>query len=158
MDMTIRTMTPRDYEAVDERMRRLHRMHVDARPDQYEEVEHVYPRDDFEGIVACDQCIALAAEEGGKIVGICLAAIRKARSAQGDHGNRTAYIEALYVDESARGRGAGRALYEETRRRAKELGASRLELMVWEFNQSAVTFYEAVGMKTQRLILESEIL
>ncbi len=155
--MKIRTMTPLDYEAMDEKMRILHRMHVAARPDQYAETEHVYSRDDFEAIVACEQCIALAAEEEGGMVGICLAAVKEPKALHGNFGNTVAYIEALYVDETARRRGVATALYEETARRAKALGASGLELMVWEFNQPALAFYEALGMKTQRLVLESRL-
>lgn len=156
-NMKIRAMTPQDYEAVDEKMSCLHRMHVDARPDQYAQTEHVYSREDFEAIVACGQCIALAAEEEGKLIGICLAAIREPKAFRGNSESKAAYIEALYVDETARRCGVARALYEETERRAKEQGAARIELMVWEFNRSALAFYEAVGMKTQRLVLEQAI-
>ena len=152
-NIKIRAMTPLDYDAVDERMRCLHRMHVDARPDQYAQTEHVYSRDDFEAIVTCGQCIALAAEEEGKVVGICLAAIREPKTFHGNSERKVAYIEALYVDETARRRGVATVLYEETGRRAKEQGASGMELMVWEFNRSALAFYEAIGMKTQRLVL-----
>ncbi len=158
MNMEIRVLTPRDYEAVDEKMRRLHRLHIAARPDHYAETEHVYARGDFEEIVACEQCIALAAEEEGKMIGICLAAVREPKALHGNSEKPVAYLEALYVDEEARRRGAATALYEEAGRRAQAQGASRLELMVWEFNRSALAFYEAVGMKTQRRILESELL
>lgn len=154
-NIKIRTMTSQDYDAVDERMRCLHRMHVDARPDQYAETEHVYSRDDLEAIVACGQCIALAAEKEGALIGFCLAALREPKALHGNSGNMVAYIEALYVDQTARRRGVATALYEETERRAKAMGASGMELMVWEFNRSALAFYEAIGMKTQRLVLES---
>ncbi len=150
-------MTPQDYEAADERLRCLHSQHVAARPDQYEKVEHVYSHDDFEAILACDPCIALAAEEDGAVVGICFAAVREPDAQRAGREDKVAYLEALFVDETARRRGVGTALYEETLRRAKEQGASRLELMVWEFNQSARAFYETVGMRTQRLILEQPI-
>lgn len=152
--MKIREMMPQDYDAADERMRRLHSLHVAGRPDLYTETEHPYSREEFEAIIACGQCIALAAEEDGKIVGICFAAIHE-RDAL--HVVATAYLESLYVDEAARRKGVAAALLRETEHRAKKHGAQRLELMVWDFNRQARAFYEVSGMSVQRYILEKEL-
>jgi len=38
--------------------------------------------------------------------------------------------------------------------KAKELGATRIDLMVWEFNESAQELYRSLGMTPQRYILE----
>lgn len=40
---------------------------------------------------------------------------------------------------------------------AKARGAKRLDLMLWAFNESAAGFYEEMGMKTQRYILEKAL-
>ena len=37
---------------------------------------------------------------------------------------------------------------------AKEKGYDRIELNMWEFNESALRFYESVGFKTYRRYLE----
>lgn len=37
------------------------------------------------------------------------------------------------------------------------LGAKRLDLMVWDFNKSAIDFYKSLGMAEQRYILEKEL-
>lgn len=37
---------------------------------------------------------------------------------------------------------------------AREKGFKKLELNMWEFNQGALDFYEAVGFKTYRRYME----
>jgi GNAT superfamily N-acetyltransferase len=55
------------------------------------------------------------------------------------------YLEDLFVIESARGRGIGRALLGEVARIAHERGAGRLEWAVLDWNAKAIAFYESAG-------------
>lgn len=70
---------------------------------------------------------------------------------------RTAYLEDLCVSEPFRRRGIGRMLFETASARAKERGAQRMDLKVWEFNEPARKFYASLGMSTQCRILEKEL-
>lgn len=55
------------------------------------------------------------------------------------------YLEDLFVLESHRGRGAGRALLAEVKRIAQTRGAGRLEWSVLDWNASAIAFYRRLG-------------
>jgi GNAT superfamily N-acetyltransferase len=55
------------------------------------------------------------------------------------------YLEDLFVVESARGLGVGRALLREVARVARERGAGRLEWSVLDWNTKAIDFYRASG-------------
>jgi len=55
------------------------------------------------------------------------------------------YLEDLFVTESARGRGVGRALLREVARIASDGGAGRLEWAVLDWNAKAIAFYERSG-------------
>jgi GNAT superfamily N-acetyltransferase len=55
------------------------------------------------------------------------------------------YIEDLFVDESYRGRGFGRALLVYVARLAKERGCGRLEWSVLDWNEPAIGFYKKLG-------------
>lgn len=55
------------------------------------------------------------------------------------------YLEDLFVRESERGQGIGRALLAEVRRIAEARGAGRLEWSVLDWNENAIRFYEQVG-------------
>jgi ribosomal protein S18 acetylase RimI-like enzyme len=59
------------------------------------------------------------------------------------------WLEDLYVDDSARGTGLGRALVEAAFDRARERGCRRIELDVNESNTDAIAFYEALGFTTE---------
>lgn len=57
------------------------------------------------------------------------------------------HLEDLFVLESFRGRGYGRALLEQMQQIARERGAGRLEWNVLDWNQSAIDFYESMGAR-----------
>jgi diamine N-acetyltransferase len=58
------------------------------------------------------------------------------------------------VKETFRGNGLGRLMFEKAIEFTKKAGAVSLELGVWEFNETAIKFYEAMGMKTQARKME----
>jgi GNAT superfamily N-acetyltransferase len=55
------------------------------------------------------------------------------------------YLEDLFVLESHRGRGIGRALLSGVREAAEQRGAGRLEWAVLDWNETAIRFYESFG-------------
>lgn len=54
-------------------------------------------------------------------------------------------VEDVFVHESARGQGLGRALMEAAEARARERGARRMELDVNERNEAALALYASLG-------------
>lgn len=152
--MTIREMKVTDYEVTDRLMQQLHKDHVEGRPDLYVPMEHIFTKEEFQEIVSDDKKIAILAEEDKEVMGICITSIR---DRSGMVNMKTAYVDELVVDEKYRRQGIAKKLFTETEKRAKELGAVRLDLMVWSFNKNALKLYEAMGMKPQRYILEKEL-
>lgn len=152
--MIIRKLTLLDYAAADRLMQHLHDMHVEARPDLYVAVEHPYSLEEYEEKVTSEKYISLAAEEEGKVVGICFVELRD-RSLMVEM--PVAMMNALCVDEAHQRKGIATKLFEEAAKLAKNAGAKRLDLMLWGFNDTAGAFYEKLGMKEQRRILEQEL-
>jgi ribosomal protein S18 acetylase RimI-like enzyme len=64
-------------------------------------------------------------------------------------GTDDCWLEDLYVDDSARGTGLGRALVEAAFERARERGCRRIELDVNEQNTAAIALYESLGFTTE---------
>jgi GNAT superfamily N-acetyltransferase len=60
----------------------------------------------------------------------------------GQHG---IYLEDLFVDESMRGSGYGKALLTELARVCVERGYQRLEWVVLDWNAPSIAFYRALG-------------
>ncbi len=61
---------------------------------------------------------------------------------RGRHG---IYLEDLYVDAAARGRGAGRALLAGLARRCRNEGLPRLDWAVLDWNAPSIAFYDGLG-------------
>ena len=66
----------------------------------------------------------------------------------------TLYIDDICVDEKARGRHVGKALYEHAVKYARENGFYNVTLNVWSCNAPAMSFYEAMGMTPQKIGME----
>lgn len=152
--MMIRDMKLEDYDAVDTLMQQLHKIHVNGRPDLYVEMEHPYSKEELTEKIYNKEVITLAAEEEDRIVGLCIVVI-KHRS--GMVNMKTAYVDDLVVDQSYQRRGIAKSLFQKAEERAKSLGAERMDLTVWSFNENALKFYQSIGMVPQRYILEKPL-
>lgn len=67
------------------------------------------------------------------------------------------HIEELGVDADYRRQGVATSLINFCRKEAKRMKFDRMELDVWEFNEGALKFYEAVGFKTYRRYMETSL-
>ena len=67
---------------------------------------------------------------------------------------KTLYIDDLCVDEKARKRHIGKALFEFVREYAQSIGCHNITLNVWAGNDPALSFYENMGMKPQKTCME----
>ncbi len=67
---------------------------------------------------------------------------------------KTLYIDDLCIDENYRGQHIGKALYEYTLDFAKSEGCYNVTLNVWACNESAMKFYESMGLSVQKIGME----
>ena len=67
---------------------------------------------------------------------------------------KTLYIDDICVDENARGKRIGKALYEYVRDYANSIGCNNITLNVWEGNEPALRFYRSMGMQVQKTTME----
>ena len=66
-------------------------------------------------------------------------------------------VDEFCVDKEYRRQGVASEIITFIRKYAKEKGFNRIELNMWEFNQDALAFYEAVGFKTYRRYMEMKV-
>jgi ribosomal protein S18 acetylase RimI-like enzyme len=67
---------------------------------------------------------------------------------------KTLYIDDICVDEKARGKHIGKALYEHVLDYAKSIGCNNITLNVWDGNDPAWHFYKDMGMQVQKTTME----
>ena len=149
--MFIRNIRKSDYSAIDDLLLQIHQVDVDGRPDMFRPIEQYMTRDSFESLVANKNVISILAQERGEIIGCCFVSMLE-RSGMAHM--KSAYIDLLVVDEKHRRKGVGRAIFGEVQRRAKKVGAKRIDLMVWSHNQIAESAYQSYGMVPQRCVYE----
>ena len=93
-------------------------------------------------------------DEDGNILGHAFCQIIDIKNNQLLQDIRTLYIDDICVDENARGRHIGKAMYEYVRDFAQSIGCNNMTLNVWEGNDSALHFYKSMGMKVQKTGME----
>lgn len=152
--MRIRDIRLDDYNNIDKLMQQVHDLHVENRPDLYKDLEHPISKSEFEKLIENNDVISVLAEDKESVLGLCIVSIK---NKSGMLDKKIAYMDDLCVDERFRGRGIGKLLFSYVTNIAKEKGAERLDLMVWSFNNNALNFYNEIGMKAQRYILEKEL-
>ena len=157
--MIIRDLDPKDFSAVDSLMNELHALHAKSRPDIYVPAEHIYSEEQFLDMLSDESTFAICAETEGEIAGICFFEVRQSggNGKKGVAQNRIAFVNDIVVAEKFRRRGIAKQLFAAAEKTAKEKGAVRLDLMVWNFNEDALGFYKAMGMDVQRFVLEKQL-
>lgn len=153
----IRKMTESDYPLVLDMTNRLHAMHVENRPDIYKAVSTSLTPEDFREIISDPLCIAVIAEWEGHTAGYGMAKLRKTAANPILVTHKTLYIDDIFVYPAFRHRHIGHEILLFFEYAGKRAGAERMDLTVWPFNESAVSFYKNHGMKEQRLILEKPL-
>lgn len=153
--MIIRKMKKQDFESVHRLMEQIHGLHVQNRPDVYRDADPL-AENEFSALLDDETTIGLAAELDGVIVGLCIVAMKQPKNPL-MLPVRTAYVDALCVDEAYRHRGIAKALMSEAEKASCEAGAETMMLTVWSFNRSAVAFYEAMGMTPRNVIMEKKL-
>lgn len=94
-------------------------------------------------------CIA---EDEGQVIGLITASVRPMLW----HAGPVALIDELIVDQTARGRGVGKALINTIVDWARKRGASEIEVSTEKDNGDAQAFYRRHGFDHESVLLEME--
>ncbi len=154
---SIREIQPSDEPVFAELLRQVHQLHVDARPDVYRAFDPNIAREAFQELPEQGKGFTLLAEEDGEPAGFCAVIYKAPLEHPLVRPRRVAVLDDICVDQRFQGRGIGRLLLEEARKRAASDGMDCLELMVWDFNQRAIRFYERAGMRPRSYTMELDL-
>ena len=91
-----------------------------------------------------EQVFGLCAERDGEMIGIAHYVVHRSTWAR----NSYCYLEDLFVADSVRGGGVGRALIEAVESAAYKAGASRLYWLTHESNATAQALYDKVAQRS----------
>ena len=154
----IRNASRSDFAAITALESQIYAIHLHAHPDlikpQFDEgLFHEY----LEECLDDDNGSIFVFEENGEILGYCITRKRKYRNHRLFFDMLSLELDDICVDEKARGRQIGTQLFEAAKAYAAEIGASHLELTVWEFNKNARRFFERQEMTPRLTRMELDI-
>lgn len=143
-----------DLERVNELRRQVHSVHAHGRPDIFTQSFDSEMQNLLYDRWRQDEHCIIVAKRGGVLCGF--AYVNCVDVTQSPYRLPRAYyhIEEFGVDEAYRRQGVATELFRFIRQDAKEKGLDRIELDMWEFNEAALRFYEAVGFCTYRRYME----
>ena len=155
MSYSIRYARFDDCDAILRLLGQIRRLHQTLRPDIFREGTTKYTAEDLREIIKDEsRPILIAADGDDTVLGYAMCVVKEQKGHSVVKDCRTLYLDDLCVDEAIRGGGIGKALTEECIALARDCGARRVELNVWECNAGAMAFYERHGFTTQKRTLE----
>lgn len=155
--MIIRIAQESDLSRVNELRAQVSELHAAGRPDIFKPGFPEVLADHIREIFEDDTRHILIAEQEGRIVAFaCLAEIDLPEKPH-KPARRFIEVDEFGVDASCHRQGIGRSFFEGIAAFAKERGFDRIELNMWEFNEKALRFYEAIGFTTYRRYMEYHI-
>ena len=153
--MEIRRANDLDLPDLHRLLRQVLEVHHAGRPDLFRSGTEKYTDDELRAILCDGTRPVFVAVREGTVCGYAFCMFRRFPADNILTDVQTLYIDDLCVDEKARGQGVGRALYDFVRGFAKESGCYNLTLNVWACNENALRFYEACGLKPQKIGMET---
>ena len=152
--MEIRFAVTRDIPGMIDLLQQVGEVHHQIRPDLFRSGAQKYDEDALEELLKDPDRPILCAVENGKLLGYCFCILQITENDPVLCDRKVLYIDDLCVDETMRGKGVAKVLYERTLDYARELGCQAVTLNVWCGNEGAMRFYEKCGLKPQKIGME----
>ena len=154
-NISVRRAEVRDIPSLMALLIQVNLVHHNGRPDLFKGPTTKYTEAELAALLADPATpVFVGVDDAGRVLGhgFCVMQHSGGRLME-DHD--TLYIDDICVDEAARGRGVGRALYDAILAFARERGCHNVTLNVWSCNPGAMKFYEKLGMKPYKVGMET---
>ena len=153
--MQIRFAENKDIAGILRLLQQIGKLHHEGRPDLFREKAQKYGPSQILALLQDSKTPVFVAAREDQVLGYCFCKVKDYTLDPVMEAHLSLHIDDLCVDEQHRGKGIGKALYMEACRYAKMRRCYNVTLNVWSFNEQAVKFYESLGLKPQKLGLES---
>ena len=151
---TIRRAEEKDTQVVLRLLAQVNGVHHAGRPDLFKGPATKYNAPELREIFADDKRPVFVLEEAGQVLGYAFCIFQQYADSLLMTDIKTLYIDDLCVEEAARGRQVGTALYRHVLDFARAAGCYNVTLNVWALNEPARRFYEKCGMQVQKIGME----
>ena len=153
----VRFAEEKDLDEINELRKQVNDIHVEGRPDVFKAGFGTEIRDFVKIIMNGENSDIIVAEHNGIICGMaCVDYVNKPESPY-SKARSFYHVQEIAVDANYRRQGVAKELLEFMIEDAKKRKLGKIELDVWEFNDSAIEFYQAVGFRPTRRWMEYEV-
>ena len=149
----IRKANKNDIGRIIELLHQVDMVHHAIRPDLFKSNTTKYNEQELEALLEDDNKPVFVFDNG-EVLGHAFCVITEVKDDKLLQNIKTLYIDDICVDEKARGRHVGKALYEYVRDYATSLGVNNITLNVWVGNDPELSFYWNMGLKVQKTTME----
>ena len=149
----IRKAAKEDIQRIIELLHQVNMVHHVIRPDLFKPHTTKYNEQELEAMLD-DDSKPIFVFDDGMVLGYAFCQVSEVKNNQLLEDIKTLYIDDICVDENARGKHVGKALYEHVLEYAKSIGCNNITLNVWEGNKPAQRFYRNMGMQVQKTTME----
>ncbi|MBR5038707.1 MAG: GNAT family N-acetyltransferase [Prevotella sp.] len=149
----IRKANKEDIKRIIELLHQVNMVHHVIRPDLFKPHTTKYNEQELEVMLNVSNKPIFVYDDGD-VRGYAFCQITEVKDDQLLQDIKTLYIDDICVDENARGKHIGKAIYEYVRDYAKSIGCNNITLNVWEGNEPALHFYRNMGMQVQKTTME----
>ena len=149
----IRKASNKDIQRIIELLHQVNMVHHVIRPDLFKPHTTKYNEQELEAMFKDDSKPVFVYDDG-EVLGYAFCQTTEVKDNLLLEDNKTLYIDDICVDEKARGKHVGKALYEYVRDYASSIGCHNITLNVWEGNNPAISFYQNMGMQVQKTTME----
>ena len=149
----IRKAEKKDTKRIIALLHQVNMVHHVLRPDLFKPHTTKYSEQELESLLK-DENKPIFVYDDGTVSGYAFCQVSEIKDNLLLEDIKTLYIDDICVDENARGKHIGKALYEHVVEFARAQGFYNVTLNVWTCNPSAMKFYEAMGLKPQKIGME----
>ena len=144
----------RDIPGILELLKQVGAVHHQIRPDIFRSGALKYDENALKAILTDETKPIFVAVDGDTVTGYCFCVQKDYRGSGVQTDRVELYIDDLCVEETRRGDGIASALFRHATAYAKDLGCAFVSLNVWCGNNSAMAFYEKMGLRPRHIMLE----
>ena len=152
--MEIRFAQAQDVNGILALLRQVGYVHHVGRPDLFRSNAQKYGASQVLDMLNSSKSPIFVAVEGDKVLGYGFCQVHVYGNDPVIRDHVELYIDDLCVDENCRGQGIGKKIYQEILRYAKMRRCDSVTLNVWCCNESAMKFYESLGLKPRKIGME----
>lgn len=153
--MFIRRAVEQDIKGINCLLNQVLMVHHNGRPDLFKEGGKKYTDGQLRDILRdALRPVFVAVDEQNSVLGYAFCILQQHENDNILTDIKTLYIDDLCVDEGMRGQQIGKQLYQYVLKYARQETCYNVTLNVWSCNESAMRFYEACGLKPQKVGME----